>query len=233
MSGIRYSRLEYLPEIGKTGVEMLNAGRVLIIGCGALGSLCTMYLAASGTGCIAISDFDTIDISNLQRQLFYTESELGKSKCETLAERIRAINSEIEVITLPFLMTREKAHEYFPGYDFVIDGSDNPATKLMTASVCEEMGIPYCIGGVKEYGGQVMTWIPGHTGYTELFGEVGTCNGLTPCSAGGVFGPAAGIVASMQAAEAIKYISKAGQLLTDRLYVFDLRKSSAEIYHII
>lgn len=212
------------------GVDRLNAGRVMVIGCGALGSLCAMYLAASGVGTIGIADFDTVDISNLQRQLFYTETELGMPKCKTLAVKMQAINSEIKVEQLPFIITREKAYEYFKKYDMVIDGSDNPSTKLMTAAICEDLGIPYCIGGVREYGGQVMSWSPGHIGYSAIFGDIPTCSGFTPCSLGGVLGPAAGVVASMQAAEAIKYISKAGKLLTDRLYVFDLAKPSANIY---
>ena len=230
MADMRYSRLEMLPGIGAEGVELIRSGRVLIVGCGALGSLCAMYLAASGVGSITIADFDTIDISNLQRQLFFTESELGLSKCAILASRMRALNSDVEVEELPVLMNVENALKHFPQHDFIIDGSDNPATKKMTATLCEQLGIPYCIGGVREYAGQVMTWIPGHSGYAEIFGDTQTCSGITPCSLGGVLGPAAGMVASVQAAEAIKYLTRVGKLLTNRLFTFDLSTPSANIF---
>lgn len=137
----------------------MNSGRVLVIGCGALGSLCSMYLAASGIGTLSIADFDTIDLSNLQRQLFYKESELGLSKCETLGKRLAELNSSINIELIPGLVNLKKAQELFLEFDFIIDGSDNPSTKYLTASVCESLGVPYCIGGVREFGGQVMTWI--------------------------------------------------------------------------
>ena len=227
---MRYSRLKMLPGIEAEGVELIRNGRVLVVGCGALGSLCAMYLAASGVGSIAIADFDTIDISNLQRQLFFTESELGMSKCRTLAARMRALNSDVKIEELPIFMKEENALKHFPQHDFIIDGSDNPATKKMTATLCEQLAIPYCIGGVREYAGQVMTWTSGHAGYAEIFGETQACSGITPCSLGGVLGPAAGIVASVQAAEAIKYLTGSGNLLTDRLFSFDLSAPSANIF---
>lgn len=224
---MRYSRVEALKDMGRPGVERLREGRVFIVGCGALGSLCAMYLAAGGVGMVGIADFDTIDISNLQRQLFFGEDVLGKKKCLILAERMRTINSECKVCNYDELITKNRAENIFPDYDFVIDGSDNPKTKLQTASVCESLGIPYCIGGVREYSGQVMSWAPGHTGYSELFGDVLACSGITPCSIGGVLGPAAGVTASVQASEAIKYLSGVGEMLYDKLYNFDLKNSQS------
>lgn len=219
-----------LPGIGEEGVALLRRSRVLILGCGALGSLCAMYLAASGVGTIAIADFDTIDITNLQRQLFYTEAELGSSKCKTLAAKMRAINSGCNVVEISELINREKAAEHFQNYDFVIDGSDNPATKKMTAEVCEKKDVAYCIGGVREFSGQVMTWVPGHAGYAEIFGDTPSCSGFTPCSVGGVLGPVAGIVASVQAAEAIKFLTHSGKFLTDKLFTFDLSTPTANVF---
>lgn len=230
MENIRYSRLIGLPGVGHAGVQKLNNARVLVIGCGALGSLCSMYLAASGIGTVGIADFDTIDLSNLQRQLFFKENELGKSKCEILAERLSEINTTVKVISYRCLVNDKSARKIFPEYDFIIDGSDNPATKRMTAEVCEELNLPYCIGGVREFSGQVMTWIPGHSGYTSVFGNVNTCSAMTPCSTGGVLGPAAGIVASVQASEAIKYVANVGNLLTDKLFVFNLATPTASIF---
>lgn len=225
---IRYSRLESLGDIGAEGVARLRAGRVLVVGCGALGSLCAMYLAASGVGTLGIADFDTIDLSNLQRQLFFAEDQLGQSKSAILAMRIHALNSDVRVIEYRSMITAEKASEIFSDYDFVVDGSDNPATKMMTSRVCERLGVPCCIGGVRGFSGQVSSWAPGHATYAEVFGDVPSCSGFTPCSTGGVLGPAAGIVASVQASEAIKHLTGAGQMLYDSLYVFDLAENSAQ-----
>lgn len=218
---IRYSRLEALPEIGREGLQLLAASRVLVIGCGALGSMAAMYLAASGIGTVGIADFDTIDITNLQRQLFFDEHSLGKSKADVLAARMRALNSEIKVNVEECLVTEKKAHELFPEYDFVIDGSDNPATKFMTDRVCSDTQTPCCIGGVGGFRGQVMSWHPGATRYSEVFSPQ-ECSAFTPCGMAGVLGPAAGVVASIQAAEAIKHSARCGTLLLNRLFTIDL-----------
>lgn len=231
MDIVRYSRLLQLKGIGAEGMERIRNGSVLVIGCGALGSMCAMYLAASGVGTIGIADFDTIDISNLQRQLFFDENTLGKPKCAVLAERMKSINGDVNVIEYPCLIDRVKAGEIFRQYDFIVDGSDNPATKSMTSEVCESLGQNYCIGGVREFAGQVMSWAPGHTLYSELFGDVReSCSGVLPCSVSGVLGPAAGVTASVQAAEAIKYLAGCGRMLYDRLFTFDLAEPTSNVF---
>lgn len=227
---MRYARLEALDGIGEKGIRLLRNGKVLVIGCGALGSMCAMYLAASGVGTIGIADFDTIDLSNLQRQLFFDENSLGQSKCAVLANRIKAINSEIKVRAYNELINKKSAKVIFPEYDFIIDGSDNPSTKHMTASVCAALEKSCCIGGVREFAGQVMSWAPGHTGYAELFGETPECQGLLPCSVDGVLGPAAGVTASVQASEAIKHLTGTGKMLYDRLFTFDLANMNAHVF---
>lgn len=228
----RYARLEAIEEIGSSGIAGLQSGAVLVVGCGALGSVCSMYLAGSGIGRIGIADFDTVDVSNLQRQVFYSEELLGSSKASALAAKMMALNSEIKVDIIPELITFNKALSYFAGYDFIIDGSDNPATKKMTAEVCEKLGKGYCIGGVREFTGQVMSWLPGHQGYLDVFGDIGDCSGILPCSVAGVLGPVAGVVASVQAAEAIKYLAGAGNLLLDKLFVINMEKPSSSVYSI-
>lgn len=218
----RYSRMASLPEIGPEGIALLNSARVLVIGCGALGSLCAMYLAASGVGHVAIADFDTIDISNLQRQLFFSEQYLGKLKADTLASRMSQLNSEINVEVIQKMITEELALELFPQYDIVIDGSDNPNTKLMTDAISCKVGVSAVIAGVRGFEGQVMCCLPNTTRYADVFGNNPPCSGFTPCSIGGVIGPAAGVAASIQAAETIKYITKVDDLLADRVLFFNL-----------
>ena len=231
----RYIRLETIGAIGREGVEKLRGGKVMIVGCGALGSLCAMYLAASGVGTIGIADFDTIDVTNLQRQLFFSEQTVGEAKAEVLAGRMEALNSEVEVRTYKEMITPAKAEAIFGEYDFIIDGSDNMSTKQMTSRVCEKLGVPYCIGGVEGFAGQVMSWKPGSTGYRDLFGDgtpTTSCSALLPCMIAGVIGPAAGIVASYQASEAIKYLTKAGEMLYDRLLTFDLSAATSQILRV-
>lgn len=232
MSIDRYIRLKNIPEIGDKGMRAIGDFKVLVIGCGALGSMCAMQLAASGVGTIGIADFDTIDLTNLQRQLFFAETQLGKSKSQVLSERMKALNSEIEIIRYPELVTPNKARILFPDFEFIIDGSDNPTTKAMTSKVCEELQIPYCIGGVDGFRGQAMSWAPGCMGWRDIFGEEAISCGLTPCSVAGVLGSTAAIIASVQAAEAVKYAAKAGELLFNRLLMFDIAGPSCRILKI-
>lgn len=221
-----------LPSIGPEGVNKIRSSSVMIVGCGALGSMCAMQLAASGVGKIGIADFDTIEISNLQRQLFFSESQLGEYKSKILSERIKSLNSDIVLEEYPFLLTYDKCKKIFPQYDFIIDGSDNPSTKGMVARVCEELQIGYCIGGVKEFSGQVFSWLPGHTRYSDLFGDVSnSCSDFLPCSIIGVLGSVAGVVASIQSAEAIKMFTSSGDLLLDRLFTIDILRNQSKIYH--
>lgn len=226
---MRYSRLAALPDVGDAGVDRLRHSSVFVVGCGALGSLCAMYLAASGVGRIGIADFDTIDISNLQRQLFFAESQCGDSKAVVLAERMRQLNSTTDIKIYRELITKERARALFTDYDFIIDGSDNPNTKLMTESVCAVLAKPCCIGGVSGFIGQAMSWKPGAVRWSQIFGSDIQCGGMMPCSIGGVLGPAAGVVASVQAAEAIKHITGAGDMLYNKLMMFDMLNCSATI----
>lgn len=225
----RYSRLASLPEIGPEGVAKLQEARVAVIGCGALGSLCAMYLAASGVGNINISDFDTVDLSNLQRQLFFTEADLGKPKALVLRDRMLALNSGVSVNVTQEMVRPANAGDFLAGCDVVVDGSDNPATKLMTDRLAAEYGIPCVIAGVRGFELQVMTCLPGGTRYADIFGDAPACNGFTQCSIAGVLGPTAGIAASLQAAEAIKLITGAGNTLSGKLLTINLLSPSVSL----
>lgn len=228
----RYSRISTLPEIGSGGVAKLNAGKVGIIGCGALGSLCAMYLAAGGVGNIVMADFDTVDISNLQRQLFFTEDDLGKPKVAVLASRIKGINSDTELVAEELLVREENAGDLYGECDVIVDGSDNPSTKLMTDRISARLGIPCVIAGVRGFECQIMTCREGSVRYSDVFGNDPGCNGFTPCSIGGVLGPTAGVAASIQAAEAMKIIAGAGNSLENSLLTINLLDMSTHTFRL-
>lgn len=229
---IRYARQRALPGIGAEGQKRLTEGSVAVVGCGALGSLCAMYLAGAGIGRIAIFDFDTIDISNLQRQLFFSTEEAGLSKAVILEKRMRALNPGIEVVRHECLINASNAAELLEGYDFIVEATDNPATKYLIDEISEQLSIGCCIGGVREFSGQVTTCMPGGTRYSDIFPERPDAGGFTPCGLGGVLGPAAGTVASIQASEAIKHISGCGSLLDSRILTFDLLDDTVSVLDI-
>lgn len=217
----RYSRNIMLEEIGKEGQLKLLNSKVLVVGSGALGSIAALYLSGSGIGTIGIADFDTVDISNLQRQVAFTESDTGKKKVLTTAERMRKMNSDIDVIAIDAFLTPKNISSIINDYDLVIEGSDNPSTKYMVADECERQGKRYCLAGVSQFSGQVMSWQPGETGYRQLFPEAAEEGDYLPCSIGGVCGPLTGIVGSTQAVEAIKMLLNIGSPLYSRLLMID------------
>lgn len=226
---LRYSRNIMLEGIGHEGQQKLLNARVLIVGAGALGSIAAMYLAASGVGRLTLVDYDTIDLSNLQRQLSFTTRQCGGRKVAKTAERIAEINPEIRVDTHAYMLTQANAGDIFAGHDLVVEGSDNPDTKYLTCDTCLQIGIPCITGGVSQFRGQLMSWAPGHVCYRDVFPESATADGYMPCSLGGILGPLPGIIASWQACEAIKIISGAGTPLYDKLLLIDQLHPGATI----
>lgn len=217
----RYSRQIAIGEIGVEGQMRLKDAKIFIVGCGALGSMSAMQLAGAGIGNIGISDFDKIDESNLQRQFFFKSSEAGKSKAEVLHDRMTELNSSCNIEVFNSLVNKDMALKLFMGYDYILDATDNPASKHMIESVCEELDKPCCIGGVSGFRGQVMTVLPGSHKFRDLFPDTDD-GGFLPCSIGGVVGPAAAICASIQVSEVIKQITGAGECLVSKVITFDL-----------
>ena len=225
----RYSRQIAVAEIGREGQGKINRSKVLIIGSGALGSMVAMQLAGAGVGKIGIADYDTVDITNLQRQFFFKSDETGQYKSRILSKRIYELNPEIEIEEFRELITSKKAKEIFGEYDFIVDATDNPDSKKMSGKISQEKGKACCIGGVRDFSGQIMTFLPSDPRFEEYFGEAGA-DGFLPCSLGGVMGPAAAVCASIQASETLKYISGAGQLLSGSLLLFNLLTNSFKVF---
>lgn len=227
----RYSRHILLEGFGPDGQAALGAARVLIIGAGGLGSPCALYLAAAGVGTIGIADADLVSLSNLQRQIIHFTKDVGRPKVESAAEKMRALNPDVHVITHDCFVTESNALDIISDYDFIIDATDSFASKYLVNDACVMAGKPFCAGGVVKYGAQVMTHVPGSACYRCIFPEPPAENQVETCSTVGVLGSVVGIMGSIQATEAIKYLAGIGNLLTDRLLLIDAKTMSFQTIH--
>lgn len=217
----RYSRHKLLEGFGKEGQEKLLRSRVLLIGAGGLGSPNALYLAAAGVGTIGIADADMVSMSNLQRQVIHFTEDIGKPKVESAAEKMHRVNPDIKVVTYDTFITESNATAIISDYDFIIDCTDSFASKYLINDACVMAGKPFCAGGVVKYGAQVMTHVPGSACYRCIFPEPPAENDVETCSTVGVLGSVVGIMGSIQATEAIKYLTGVGELLTDKLLIVD------------
>ena len=213
----RYAAQCRMNEIGKEGQAQLKEKRVLVIGCGALGSVIAMYLAGAGIGHLIIADFDTVDISNLHRQVFFTEIETGLSKAEIIKERIRKLNSEVEVTVLKNLVTRKTLEEFEDKIDIIMDAADNPDTTFMIDDFCRKKGMPWTTAGVRGWEAQIFSYRKGSTSYSEIISRDSLEGEMMPCSMEGILGPVAAMAASIQCVEAVKMLLNIGKPLTDSL----------------
>lgn len=193
----------------------------MLIGAGGLGSPNALYLAAAGVGTIGIADADLVDLSNLQRQVIHFAEDVGRAKVESAAEKMRRINPDINVVTYDKFLTEDNVMDIIADYDFIIDCTDSFASKYLINDACVMAGKPFCAGGVVKYGAQVMTHVPGTACYRCIFPEPPAENDVETCSTVGVLGSVVGIMGSIQATEAIKYLVGVGELLTDKLLILD------------
>lgn len=232
MANNRYAAQTRLPEIGNEGMAQLRSSSVLIVGCGALGSPVAMYLAAAGIGHIILADFDTIDISNLQRQVFFKESETGLEKASILKSRIRELNSEVRVTVWNFPVTAKRLNANTERIDLIVDAADNPATTYLLDRFCFEKHLPLSTAGVTGWNAQIASYLPGETPFKDIFSAPSDQNDLLPCSIAGVFGPLTGLVASIQASEAIKLLLSKGTSLAGKLMTINLLTNDFNIFPI-
>jgi len=218
----RYSRHLVMPEVGREGQERLKAARALVVGAGGLGSPVAMYLAAAGIGKLGLVEFDQVEESNLQRQVLFGQSDIGRPKLEVAAERLLEINPLIDVVTHPMRIESANAMTLLADYDLVVDGSDNFPTRYLINDACVLSGIPDVFGSIFRFEGQISVfWGAKGPCYRCLFPEPPPPGLVPSCAEGGVLGVLPGIIGSLQASEAIKFLLGVGESLVGRLVIFD------------
>ncbi len=216
---LRYSRNLVLAELGPSGQSRLLGSSVLVVGAGGLGSPAALYLAAAGVGRLGIVDSDRVELSNLQRQILHDTAALGKAKTASAAIRLKALNPDVRVECHDFRLEESNASELVRDYDFVIDGSDNFRTKLLLNDACVRERRPLSHAGVLGFQGQLLTVVPGTQGACLrcLMPELPGADETPACAQAGVLGAAAGVIGSLQAAEAVKVLCSVGEPLVGRL----------------
>ena len=225
----RYARHLVLREIGGAGQQALKAARVLLVGMGGLGGAAAPMLAAAGVGALGLVDGDTVSLSNLQRQTLYSTADIGRSKVAVSAERLGGLNPEVSCELYPLMLTAETAAGLIEGYDLVLDGTDDFATRFALNAACVAAGRPLVSGAIERWTGQVGVFAAGLTRGEPISAREPCYQCLTPelppgaetCARVGVVGALAGVIGAMMALEAVKWITRAGSPLSGRLLIYD------------
>ena len=218
----RYSRHLIIPDVATAGQKRLKNARVLAVGAGGLGSPVLMYLAAAGVGTIGVVEFDTVDESNLQRQIIHGQSDVGRPKAESARDRILEINPLVDVRLHTERLDNDNVFELFGQYDLVVDGTDNFATRYLVNDACVLLGLPYVWGSIYRFDGQASVfWAEHGPCYRCLYPEPPPPGMVPSCAEGGVLGVLCAAIGSVQATEAVKLITGIGETLLGRLLVHD------------
>jgi molybdopterin/thiamine biosynthesis adenylyltransferase/rhodanese-related sulfurtransferase len=218
----RYSRHLIIPDVGVAGQKRLKNAKVVVVGAGGLGSPALMYLAAAGVGTLGIVEFDTVDESNLQRQIIHGQSDIGRPKAESARDTIREINPYVTVNIHPEPLSRDNAMQIFAGYDLIIDGTDNFATRYLVNDAAVLLGKPYVWGSIYRFDGQASVfWAEYGPCYRCLYPEPPPPGMVPSCAEGGVLGVLCASIGSIQVTEAIKLLAGIGEPLLGRLMVYD------------
>lgn len=210
-----------LPQVGVAGQQRIAAGSALLIGIGGIGCATAMYLASSGVGRLLLSDFDTIDETNLGRQVLYTPNDLGELKADVAAERLRIINPNIKIDTIAERMSGSRLHDAVDEVDVVLDGSDNFATRFQVSDACVAANRPLVSGAAIRMEGQIAVFGPDYSispCYRCLYSEAD--ESLESCAGNGVLSPLPGVIGSMMAVEALKLLARIGPAAS-RLHLYD------------
>ena len=223
----RYSRHLIIPDVAMDGQKRLKNAKVLCIGAGGLGSPALMYLAAAGVGTLGIVEFDTVDESNLQRQIIHGQSDVGRSKAESARDSVKEINPYVEVILHEERLEAENALELFAQYDLIVDGTDNFATRYLVNDACVLLNKPYIWGSIYRFDGQASVfWSEYGPCYRCLYPEPPPPGMVPSCAEGGVLGVLCGSIGSIQVTEAIKVLTGVGEPLVGRLMIYDALEMS-------
>ncbi|MBE2999361.1 adenylyltransferase/sulfurtransferase MoeZ [Nocardiopsis sp. HNM0947] len=218
----RYSRHLIIPDVGMDGQKRLKNAKVLVVGAGGLGSPALLYLAAAGVGTLGIIDFDVVDESNLQRQVIHGQSDVDRPKAESARDSIKDVNPNVEVVLHQDRLESDNALEIFRGYDLVLDGTDNFATRYLVNDACVILNIPYVWGSIFRFDGQVSVfWNEHGPQYRDLYPEPPPPGMVPSCAEGGVLGVLCASIGSVMVNEAIKLITGIGEPLVGRLLIFD------------
>ena len=220
----RYCRHLIIPDVAMAGQKRLKNAKVLAIGAGGLGSPMLIYLAAAGVGTLGIVEFDVVDESNLQRQIIHGQSDVGRSKAESARDTIKEINPLIEVVLHEERLDSTNAFEIFGGYDLIVDGTDNFATRYLVNDACVLLGKPYVWGSIYRFDGQASASSgTARTApcYRCLYPEPPPPGMVPSCAEGGVLGILCATIGSIQATEAIKLLTGIGEPLVGSLIVYD------------
>lgn len=218
---LRYNRHLIHEGIGEEGQERLLRAKVLIVGVGGLGSPIALYLAAAGVGTLGLVDGDTVSISNLQRQVLYTETEIGESKTICAERRLKALNSDVCIETYPYMLTADNAEEIIEKYDIVVDGTDNFAVRFLISDTCHRLSIPYVYGAIRALEGQVAILCKGKATYRTLMGAEEVTEEMSNPDKS-VVGTTPAIIGSIEASQVLQLICGYGDPLIDRLFTIDL-----------
>jgi adenylyltransferase/sulfurtransferase len=221
----RYSRHLIIPDVGMSGQKRLKNAKVLVIGAGGLGSPALLYLAAAGVGTLGIAEFDTVDESNLQRQVIHGVSDIDKPKGQSAKESIAEINPYVNVVLHPERLDNDNVMDIFRGYDLIVDGTDNFATRYMVNDAAYFLGIPYVWGSIYRFDGQASVFAPTLTDdapcYRCLYPEPPPPGMVPSCAEGGVLGVLCASIGSIQVNEAIKLLTGIGDPLVGKLMIYD------------
>lgn len=231
----KYNRQLIIPGFGSEGQHKLKSSKVLIVGLGGLGSSVFYYLASAGIGTIGIIDKDKVELSNLNRQILHNEDNLNQPKTVSASEKIQKMNKDIKIKPYNKPLTHENAEKIISGYDFVVEASDNFETKFLVNDFCVKLGIPFVIGGVLQFEGQLMTVLPKKTAcYRCIFKELPEKGSYPTTDKEGIIGTIAGLFGIIEANEAIKYFvfEDPEKLLTNKILYIELLNNNFDVYSI-
>ena len=219
----RYNRQIILPELGEKGQQRLQQAKVLIVGVGGLGSPVALYLTGAGVGTIGLIDDDVVSVSNLQRQVLYSEAEVGMPKAIQAKKRLEALNHDVQINAYPTRLTKENADEIIRTYDIIIDGCDNFATRYLINGICVKWGKVYVYGAIRAFEGQVSVFnYQGGPDYRHFFPDETEMLSM-PHPPKGVLGVTPGIIGCAEAAEVLKIIGEYGEVLSGKLWTINVK----------